>query len=428
MTSTRLHTMHASKPQAQPRSRRNTERLVVAVYIAFWSIWLVFDHASGYGLGAATTGLVLLSFIAFWMGRMAPRRDDPISLAPPLVQLRMVRLLRLVVLINGILLAWAIPSILSRGFDHRYLMFTDEGVFGNIALTFLYNYAVQPLNYAAVVLAMVTRPEGRRYDRYAYLVLAMMAGMTLGRFPIYFIIYFYFISFIMDSGLRSRRLRQVLKVSAVVAVVLYASWLLLVNKLQEYGTDVDNPSAVLRLYLLNYHVVGYHMLDYFIYAQDSGVVVDYPYPTTSMGVMGWLLHLLSKYSGVLPLFPNSFKDLMEVFNDGIYLPELGSFYNAFTTSILPFYADGGYMGVLLGYGFLGWISTRGRRLQHQMVGPVFAMVCFVLTFSLFQPVVQAELALNLLFLYFCNVYLLRTKKAAAALNPGGLGTPHNASA
>ena len=393
---------------AQPISRRRVEARVVAVYVTFWTAWLVFDHASGYGLGPATTTLVLLSFVSFWAGRMLPGRNTAVSLPLPLplVHQRMTLLLRFVLLANGVLLAAAMPSILSNGFEHRSLMFTDEGVFGHIGLTFLYNYAVQPLNYAAVVLAMVTRREGARYERYAYLILAMMAVMALGRFPIYFIIYFYLVSHLIEARPDRPRLGQTLRVGAVVAVVVYASWLLLASKLQEEGVDIDDLSTILRLYLLNYHVVGYHMLDYFIYAQDSRVI-DYTYPTTSMGVIGWLLHLVSKYSGVLPLFPNSFKDVMEMFNEGIFLPELDWAYNAFTTSILPFYADGGYIGVLLGYGLLGWVSTRGRRLQNQFVGPVFLMVCFVLTFSLFQPVVQAELPLNLLFLSFCNQYLLR---------------------
>ena len=69
---------------AQPISRRRVEARVVAVYVTFWTAWLVFDHASGYGLGPATTTLVLLSFVSFWAGRMLPGRNTAVSLPLPL--------------------------------------------------------------------------------------------------------------------------------------------------------------------------------------------------------------------------------------------------------------------------------------------------------------------------------------------------------
>jgi len=263
---------------------------------------------------------------------------------------------------------------------------------------------VQPLNYASVVIAIASRNGPHRYGRYAYVLLAMMALMALGRFPIYFIMYFYVVSKLLESRRMSISGLGALKVGLVLAIVFSLSWLLLKQKLDEEGADLSDIATILRLYLLNYHVVGYHMLDYFVYANDSRIV-GYTFPTTSLGIVGWALHLISKYSAVLPVFPNDYKGVMEMFNEGLYLSELDWSYNAFTTSILPFYADGGFIGVVFCYGLLGWLSTKGRRLGMHQIGPVFLMVTFMLTFSLFQPFVNAELPTSLLFLYLCNKYL-----------------------
>jgi hypothetical protein len=215
----------------------------------------------------------------------------------------------------------------------------------------------------------------------------------------------YNINKILQNG-KSGAFIEVLKYILISICILYTSWILLESKLIDETSVVVDLIDVLRIYVLNYHIVGYHMLDNFISTSATGTT-SYVYPTTSLGFIGWITHLLTKYSTALPTFPNSYMDLMEVYNSGIYLDKLQWAYNAFTTSILPLYADGGIMGVFFGFLIYGIISTRGKNLDCYRLNPMFLLVLFMLTFSLFQPFINSNLPLSMFFIWLINKYLVR---------------------
>jgi oligosaccharide repeat unit polymerase len=377
---------------------------IILIYLFFWIFWIFYSYLAGYSLEFLTTFIIITSFVGFLVGWSLKRKKEYVKLTfSPHKKIK--NILMAVVVSNIILLLFSLSSIAKNGFEHRYLMFSDDGLFGNIWLTLFINYFIQPLTLAAIVISVAIKSDGTKYYYYTYGLLAVMSLLTLGRFPIYYIIYFYAIRKLLQD-VKSGTFIEALKYILITICILYISWILLESKLIDEASNVINITDILRIYVLNYHIVGYHMLDNFI-STNATSTTSYVYPTTSLGFIGWITHLLTKYSMALPTFPNSYMNLMETYNGGIYLDKLQWTYNAFTTSILPLYADGGIMGVFFGFLIYGIISTRSKNLDCYRLNPMFLLVLFMLTFSLFQPFINSSLPLSMFFIWLINKFLLR---------------------
>jgi hypothetical protein len=100
-------------------------------------------------------------------------------------------------------------------------------------------------------------------------------------------------------------------------------------------------------------------------------------------------------------------ELLKVFNEGIYFDKLNWYYNAFTTNILPMYADGGVAGVFIGFFIYGLISKSGSNLDCFRINPIFLLTIFLMTFSLFQPLTHNTLPLSLAFIWLLEKILIR---------------------
>ena len=378
---------------------------LITVYIFFWSFWLLYSYIAGYPIELFTAFVVFVSFSGFLIGLFFSNQKNKKEIIVPLALGKIKRYLNFMVLINGVLLIGVLHSIYKNGFEHRDLMFTDEGLFGNIFITYLINYFIQPLTLVAVVISISIKDENINYQYYAYTMLGMMSVVSLGRFPIYYMIYFYMVNQLLCNN-KSREIGSLAKTIIVLSLIFYISWFILSKKLVDTGSDVDNIIDIIRIYVLNYHIIGYHMLDNLV-SLNYPENIDFVYPTTSLGFLGWFAHLLTKYSGFLPVFPNSYMDLMEIYNGGFYLDKLQWAYNAFTTSILPLYADGGVFGVFIGFFVYGIIAARGSNFNCYKISPVFILVIFMLTFSLFQPFINSSFPLCLFYLWIFNKFLVR---------------------
>jgi hypothetical protein len=97
-------------------------------------------------------------------------------------------------------------------------------------------------------------------------------------------------------------------------------------------------------------------------------------------------------------------ELMEIYNGGFYIEQLEFPYNAFTTSILPFYADGGLLGVCSFFLLFGFISNFGSRLSITKGNVYFVAILFFLTFGIFTPIISSSMLLVLLFLFLINIF------------------------
>lgn len=383
--------------------RRNKVRLehkLISLYILFWSFWLVYDILAGYKLGWGAYFVIILSFIGFGVGRIARFQSNTLVYEVFDGNSKIKFFLRIIIIINLIILYFSIKSMLEIGWSTRDLSFTDAGQFGNIWLTFVSNNVFGPLTLSGVVIAVAASNEEVQYYIYAYVILFIMAASSLGRFPIYYMIYFQTVIIIIrESKKRVFTLRHFSSVFFII-ILTYGAWKFLEIKLLN-GSELSLSLVdIVKMFLLNYHLIGFHTLDQVI--SSDYLTFDSVFPTTSLGIIGWDLHLLTKYSNVLPVFPNSYMILMENFNGGMYYPEFDWSYNAFTTHLLPYYADGGFFGVFMMSVIIGLLSTTGRLRDIYTIDPVFLLVVFLLTFSLFMPFINSTLPATLFFIWLFN--------------------------
>ncbi|MDD2303648.1 MAG: O-antigen ligase [Prolixibacteraceae bacterium] len=392
-----------------PNKISNQAKLIT-IFLFFWVFWLTYNWYNEYKLGTKTVALIFLTLIAFVFGWLLNRRKSQIVILAPSNYYKIIHFFKTIIYINLIVSIASLISIYSRGFNHRDLIFTSAGLFNSVWITLFLNYIIQPLTYAAIIIATITKIEGKKFTRYAYFLLFLMVIQTLGRFPMYYMIYLYVVNKIIDSTISIQLLRKkrniifkFLGTLFVISVILYGAWKLQISKMEFEGRGLD-ASMIIKTYLLNYHVIGFHMLDHFVYSNN----INYTFPTTSLGSIGWFLNLITKYSMVLPIFPNSFNELMEIYNNGLFLKTLNMPANAFTTCILPFYADGGFLGVFICFFLIGWFSKSGIQYNIYSANPIFISVVFFMTFSLFMPLISSILWSTVIWIVIINKYL-RTK-------------------
>lgn len=380
---------------------------LIAIFLFYWIFWFLYNWYNEYELGIKTVVLIFLTLFAFVLGWLFNRRNKKVVILASANFNKVKHFFKIIIIINIILAFVSLISIYHNGFNFRTMVLTSEGLFNSIWITLFLNYIILPATYAAIVIATVTKIEGKKFIRYGYLLLILMSILNIGRFPLYFMIYLFIITKILDNNITSqsviKRKNAILKFAGLVIIVfliLYIAWEMQISKMKFEGRNLDAYEIIQR-FLLNYHIIGFHMLDHFVYSND----INYTFPTTSLGSIGWFLHLTTKYSEVLPVFPNSYMNLMEIYNDGLFLKELDQPANAFTTCILPFYADGGFLGVFGSFFFIGWFSKSGVQYDIYSANPIFISVIFFMTFSLFQPLISSLLWPTVFFIWAFNKYL-----------------------
>jgi len=384
----------------------NYQGKLVSVFLIFWLFWFSYNQFNGYTLDSKTIFLIFLTLFAFTIGwAFRKRKKKTIAILNPKRYYKVSWLFRIVVVINIFLSVVSIAFIYHNGFDIRSLVFTSTGLFDSMGITFFINNFIKPLTYATIIISVTVSIEGKNFINYGYLLLFLLSISTLGRFPLYFMIYIYAISRIINKKhqsivKRKRNFIKILSLILVIGLILYLAWELQISKMEFEGRNLD-AFEIIKKYLLNYHIIGFHMLDHFVLSGSN----KYVFPTTSLGQIGWYLHLLTKYSGFLPVFPNSYKNLMEIYNSGLFLTELNQPANAFTTCILPFYADGGSVGVFFIFFIIGWFSKSGVRYNIYTANPIFISVAFFMTFSLFMPLISTTFVPTILFILLFNKYL-----------------------
>jgi oligosaccharide repeat unit polymerase len=356
---------------------------------------MTYDCYQGYYLSYKTYIAVVLSMTAYLIGWAISKKRLKKTYRTMNSDKKLEILMQAITIFNMVAMFIAIPSIIENGFTHRQILFADDFLLGNKIYTFIYNYVIQVIILSSIIITFCINDKYKKYKKYGYINLIMISIITLGRFPIYYIIYFMIIDRLNNSN-KLKLVRSIL----MIAFIFYIAFYILNIKLMTEGENY-NINETINYYLLNYHIIGFHMIDNYINSNN----LDYIYPSTSLGIVGWYLHLLTKYSILLPEFPNSFMELMDIINKGFYFPELGKNYNAFSTSIIPFYADGGFIGIFVGFSFYGWLSTRGNLFDLYATNPYFLSVVFMLTFSIFQPFINLALPGCFLFIWVFNKWI-----------------------
>jgi len=335
--------------------------------------------------------------IGYFLSRNIKNREIQLKSNP---KPKIRKLFYLIFTLNLILSLISIFSIFINGWETRDLVFNDNGIYNSFSVNIIVNFLIYPLTLACIIFFSLVEAQSRKYIGYSYILLFLLSIQTLGRFPIYYLLYFYFLSnFILDFE-RKRQLmlfnkaRKFLVISSVFILIIYFQ----LSKISTLG-PVDF-SELIEKFFLNYHIVGFHLLDHYIVNESF----SYSFPTTTLGNFGWFLHVISKNISIFSEFPNSYMELMEIYNGGFYIKQLEFPYNAFTTSILPFYADGGLWGVGSFFMLFGFISNFGSRLSITKGNVYFVAILFFLTFGIFTPIVSSSMLLVLLFLVLINIF------------------------
>ena len=386
------------------------QKKIVLFSIFFWLFWLFYNFYNGYEISNTTYFLVLISLSSFFLGWRTTKINT--NIRNVYHSEKKLKYLRFFVLTYSLLiLLISLLSILKNGFlIHRDIVSQPGGIFNSIGLNFIHNYLFQPLNLAAIIIFFCVKTVNVKFIKTAYLLLFVIAISELGRFTIYYLIFFLFIDRVLLNNnmtkiktdfINNNKIKSYFIIIFIVSTTLF----LQLRKITSERGDVD-AVEVIQKFGLNYHVVGFHMLDKFVV---NDIQTDsYSFPSTSLGDVGWYFELVTKYSKVLPVFKNSFKELMEYFNDGIFIEELDFPYNAFTTNILPFYADGGIFGVIFMFFIIGRISKLGKNYSIYRINPIFICTVLLFNFSLFMPLLSTKL-IPLIFLISVFNIILRIK-------------------
>lgn len=361
---------------------------LVTIYVAFWLGALLAHILIGYKLSTLTYQVVFLSLAGVCFGHALSSQyinKKTLSDKP----LKIDRFMKLVICINLLSALWTAVVISNIGYEARILLFEDQGLYDSVLITRLVSHIIEPISYTAVILNTVSLQNKKVVFRNNALILLLMSVSTLGRFPIYFLLFLVLYRVMVEESMRKGiNLKKILRSSFMLVSLVLGASIFVIKKI-ESSLAMDIPiTETLRLYVLNYHFVGFNILD----ARLPEVAKEsYYFPSLSAGYINWYIHLLAKAAHISNLFPNTFMLFMEKYTNGIYLEQLMNSYNAFTTHLLLIYAESGRLGVLIISTFLGYIANHRPKFINHIVSPYSLLIYFTLVFSLFQPLVQTLL-------------------------------------
>jgi hypothetical protein len=369
---------------------------IIAIYIIFWVSAMVINFIGGYEMSYQSILLILISMLAYVIGVKIKifKFEERKLLAVGKSNLKIIKLIKLFFIINIINSLYSIFMVSKYGFEFRYMTFEVGGQYNNIVINMIIQYVVNPMTLIASVFAVALKSNRSKMRFYYVSLMLMQALSSLGRFPIYYLIYLMVVDLIISKKVNFK----ILIIYLICAVSLVGlSIKLLVDKLNSESNLGFDIYEILEKFVINYHIIGFHMIDKYI-GRDFNINYDWTFPTVSLGFFGWLTHLVTKSIGFL-VFPNNYMLFMEDFNGGFYFEELGWSYNAFTTGLLPIFADGGILAICFFYYIYGKIARIAYGGSIWLTEPMLILVTMLLLFSIFQP-------LNMVALPITTIYTL----------------------
>ena len=249
------------------------ETLLIITYIVFWSFWLSLNHIVGNLLSLKVEVLVMGSLFFFLMGWLCL---EPLSVAKKayyyknsdLSSQRLLIIAYLVIALNVFFAYEPLKAIIDYGWAYRVMMYESD----EIASQFLRSQILQPLNYAVITVLVVT-PGLKNSLSFVALICLMDAVLTLGRFPIYHFMYFLCVISFVNSKVKRTASVIGFRLIATVPIILAVSiWLLIGKLISEDNLVVGSLSDIIRLFLVNYHFIGFHMIAHLLDLEASGVL------------------------------------------------------------------------------------------------------------------------------------------------------------
>lgn len=386
------------------------ELAILRLCAGFWLFWLSYNYLAGYFLHFKTYFVIVGSIIAVWLGwSLARVNHRTLRVKVPKFHRtkdahhKTIIFLRSVSFLFALFLIPALESLLNLGFDHRTAVYQVDGFQESKLLSMFVMFVITPLVLVAMTVAVCASNSGRSYMKYAYALGAMLALYSLGRFPIYYMLYY----FIVHKLSMNSRPAFIKSINVKVLILILAVLMSLVFFSNAKSTAEGGEMVIIdliRIYFINYHLVGFHYLDWVITSEDPMLLV-FDFPSTSLGIVNWFLHLFTKYTLLVPVTDNSFMNALEIFNSGMFFDELDWTYNAFTTGLTPLYLDGGVVGTFLMMSLTGFLAGLPKSVDSFCINPYFLLVTFYMTFSLFQPILSSYLVVSFIFMFGFIIFI-----------------------
>lgn len=367
-------------------NQKNGLDTLVHIYVSFWLVCFGLSFLLGYQVGFLASVVILGSTLGFWLGWASlPKIRGLDWLSNDNTTLRKSARLRNiavgVILLDFLLIAGQLSDMVANPWQYRQEFYQGDSALLQFQL--LQSLIIIPLNIALVVLLSIYS-SSKRFYMLSGLIFSYLTISAFGRFPLYYFAYF----LLLYSIIRGHRLfsrKNVLLVICIVLLVSFSVFLLASKVNAESGLSVD-LLEVIKLYLVNYHFIGFQMIDHLVTMREQGLL-SYGYGSTSSGYLNWIGYLVSQELGVNLIKENSFMELQSIFNAGLYLPELDHTYNAFSTNLVPLIADLGIVWCIFFHFSLGFtikIMAMFSR-QYSCLLSFVVVTLFCMTFGLFQP-------------------------------------------
>lgn len=360
------------------------ETLLIITYLVFWSFWLSLNHIMGNLLLLKVEFLVVGSLFFFLMGWLYL---EPLSVSKKaiykssdLTAQRLSVIAYLAIVLNVFFAYEPLMRIIDYGWAYRVMMYESD----EIDSQFLRGQIIQPLNYAIITVLVVT-PGLKNRLSFVALICLIDAVVTLGRFPMYHFMYFFFVISFINSKLK--RTASVINFRFIAALSIFLGvsiWLLLAKLISQDSLVVGSLLDIIRLFLVNYHFIGFHMINHLLDLEATGGI-EVPNLKVGLGFLDWFIYQLIQTLGVPIVYDNSYMNIKSIFNAGIYLKGLDYQYNAFSSNLMPLYVAGGSLGVVIGHFMIGLMAKLSCRKTGFAVNPYFLSLMFCMTFGIFQP-------------------------------------------
>lgn len=256
-------------------------------------------------------------------------------------------------------------------------------LFNNRTAENLYFLISSPVLFFLALFGLVDFWRNGKFQKLgsAFVLNGMDAYIRLGRVNLYMMILLFSIVFIMTNNhlvtfIRSKK-KQLL-------VVFFTFISILVIGAQRGYT----PSQQLKLFVIDYHTVGFTLFDHELKDKSSPLNSNTTYGRLSIGGLETILTIMIRrfdkdyYS---PALANSIRMADNSIIVGVEDPPTRIFkgvkvYNSFYTLLYTFYSDGGYLGIILGGIILGFLLEYFYR-KFLIQGKVIDLFLLILVVS-----------------------------------------------
>jgi oligosaccharide repeat unit polymerase len=409
----------------------------LSIIILWWSGWLFISNFSFTGLfipSGYTQFLVLLMLIGFTMGGMisySPLRTDVITdISNKEFYSKYKKIYKLNLFIFPIVAYYlyrAVEIFLSEGLlGYRNAVFEEVGgvegsslLFKYASIEYLYNNIISPVIFLSLILSTIFYIlfNDKKFILISITLVIMEAALRLGRFPFYYIIVFFLLStwFLYDKfGQKSISFVNFrnIKKKAFKIIVFVIILLVLITFMSILRTDDDENhegiADMLQVFLIDYHTVGFTLLDAEITDDNSILNKKMSYGRSILGGLDDPVIILlrrfdkSLISTVREAATERYKHIIVGYNDGF--PKTS---NAFYTVISSLYIDGREPFILYMSAFFGFVLSCYYRkwLMNGFLSDLAILLYFThfALFSIFMSLSEGSMFWTVLFiLIFLN--------------------------